>query len=154
PNDITNIPQLLRNVLANETAGEYIDIAYNWLIDQAGNIYEGRWAQNYPGGAPHNGELNGKNVQGAHAIYHNIDTIGIAMIGTYDVATPPPVMINALLTMLTWKCARWAIDPNGMTPYHASNGVYEPNLANICGHRDTSATDCPGALLEPMLPSL
>jgi hypothetical protein len=156
PNDITDIPALLRNVLSYETSNGYIDIAYNWLIDQNGNIYEGRWAQNYPGGAAHNGELNGKNVQGAHAIYHNVDTIGIAMIGTYDVVTPPPVMVNTLLTMLTWKCARWAIDPNGMVPYNASNGVYETNLANICGHRDTegSSTDCPGQLLEPMLPSL
>ncbi len=154
PNDITDYPQLLRNVLANETSGEYIDIAYNWLIDPNGNIYEGRWAQNYPNGAPHNGELNGQNVQGAHAIYHNVDTIGIAMIGTYDVVTPPPVMTNALITMLTWKCARWGIDPHGMTPYNASNGVLETQLNNICGHRDTSATDCPGQLLEPMLPSL
>ena len=50
PNDITDYAGLCRSILANETAGEYIDIAYNWLIDPNGRIYEGRWAQDYPAG--------------------------------------------------------------------------------------------------------
>ena len=50
PNDITDYAGLCRGILANETSGEYIDIAYNWLIDPNGRIYEGRWAQNYPAG--------------------------------------------------------------------------------------------------------
>ena len=52
-------PSLCRGILANETSGEYIDIAYNWLIDPNGRIYEGRWAQDYPAGVPHTGERNG-----------------------------------------------------------------------------------------------
>ena len=47
PNDITDYAGLCRGIFANETAGEYIDIAYNWLIDPNGRIYEGRWAQDY-----------------------------------------------------------------------------------------------------------
>ena len=43
--------------------------------------------------------------------------------------------------------------PIGRGIYHASNGAVE-NLFNICGHRDTSATDCPGSRTEPMLPSI
>jgi len=153
PNDITDYPALLRSVLAYETSQEYIDVAYNWLIDPSGNIYEGRWAQDYAPGAPHTGEKNGANVQGGHAIYHNVDSIGIALLGTYDNVSPSPAMTNALITLLTWKCARWGIDPNGASTYYAGNGAVE-NLANICGHRDTSSTDCPGQLVEPMLPSL
>ncbi len=153
PNDITDYAGLCRSILANETAGEYIDIAYNWLIDPNGRIYEGRWAQPYPGGAPHTGESLGANVRGAHAIYHNSNTIGIALMGTYDTIDPPPAMLAALVTLLTWKCARWGIDPVGRGSYLASNGALE-NLFNICGHRDTSATDCPGQRVEPMLPAI
>ena len=153
PNDVTDYAGLCRGILANETSGEYIDIAYNWLIDPNGRIYEGRWAQNYPAGAPHTGERNGANVRGAHAIYNNANTIGIALMGTYDTIDPPPAMVNALVTLLAWKCARWGIDPIGRGTYLASNGVVE-NLFNICGHRDTSATDCPGQRVEPMLPAI
>jgi len=153
PNDITNYPGLCRSILANETAGVYIDIAYNWLIDPNGRIYEGRWAQDYPVGAAHTGERNGANVRGAHAVYHNSNTIGIALMGTYDTIDPPPAMLNALVTLLAWKCARWGVNPLGRCTYFASNGAVE-NLFNICGHRDTSATDCPGQRVEPMLPTI
>jgi len=153
PNDITDYAGLCRGILTNETSGEYIDIAYNWLIDPNGRIYEGRWAQDYPGGAPHTGELDGANVRGAHAIYNNSNTIGVALMGTYDTIDPPPAMVEALITLLTWKCARWGIDPLGRGAFLATNGVVE-NLFNICGHRDTSSTDCPGQLVEPMLPAI
>ena len=153
PNDVRDYAGLCRGILANETSGEYIDIAYNWLIDPNGRIYEGRWAQDYPSGVPHTGENLGANVRGAHAIYHNSNTIGIALMGTYDTIAPSPAMLEALVTVLAWKCARWGIDPVGRGSYLASNGALE-NLFNICGHRDTSATDCPGQRVEPMLPAI
>jgi hypothetical protein len=153
PNSVTDYAGLCRGILANETSGEYIDIAYNWLIDPVGRIYEGRWAQNYPAGAPHTGESLGANVRGAHAIYNNARTIGVALMGTYDAIDPPPAMVNALVTLLTWKCARWGINPLARGPYLATNGVVE-NIYNICGHRDTSPTDCPGQRVEPMLPAI
>ncbi len=153
PNDATNYAGLCRGILANETAGEYIDVAYNWLIDPNGHIYEGRWAQNYPAGTAHTGEYSHANVRGAHAIYHNSNTIGIALMGTYDTVSPPPAMLNGLVTLLSWKCARWGINPLGRGTFHASNGAVE-DLFNICGHRDTSATDCPGQRVEPMLPAI
>ena len=153
PNSITNYAGLCRGILANETAGEYIDIAYNWLIDPLGNIYEGRWARDYAANQAHTGELNGGNVRGGHAIYHNSNTIGVALMGDYQDVDPPAAMIDALVTLCTWKCARWNIDPLGNSTYYASNGAVE-TLDNITGHRDTSATDCPGARTEVMLPSI
>src|SRR5262249_40619423 len=153
PNDITDYAALCRGILQYEATNGYFDIAYNWLIDPKGNIYEGRWAQSYPGGAPHTGELNNRNVRGAHAIYHTTPTFGVALMGTSDDVTPSSAMINALVRLLAWKCARWGIDPLGHGPYDASNGVRE-DLYTICGHRDTSSTDCPGSRVEPMLPMI
>jgi hypothetical protein len=153
PNDITDYAGLARGILANETAGEYIDIAYNWLIDPNGNLYEGRWAEDYPPGIPHTGERGGANVRGGHAIYHNSRTVGVALMGNYDIADPSGPMIDALVNFLAWKCARWGLDPRASGIYNASNGAVE-NLFNICGHRDTSATACPGIRVESMLPTL
>src|SRR5439155_19153484 len=78
PNSVTDYAGLCRGIYSNEVAGEYIDIAYNWLIDPVGRIYEGRWAKNYSSGETHTGERNNQNVRGGHAIYHNTSTIGIA----------------------------------------------------------------------------
>ena len=154
PNDITDYGALARGIYTNELNNGYIDIAYNWLIDPLGHIYEGRWAQNYAPGAVHSGELKFHNVQGAHALYFNVDTIGIGLMGDYSQIDPSPAMISALLTLMTWKCARWGIDPLGSSAYVNSNGSRVTGLENICGHRDTYATACPGSTVEAMLPNL
>ena len=89
---------------------------------------------------------------GAHALHFNADTIGIGLMGDYSNVAPTTAMIDALITLLTWKCARWGIDPLGAAPYVNSQGARVTGLANICGHRDTYATACPGATVEAMLP--
>jgi N-acetylmuramoyl-L-alanine amidase-like protein len=154
PNDVTNYAGLCRGIMQNEVAGEYIDIAYNWLIDPLGRIYEGRWATNYPAGAVHTGELNGNNVRGGHALNYNTQTVGIALMGNYELIQPSTAMMNALVTLLTWKCARWGLDPLGFDWYVNGNGVLVKNLPNICGHRDTIATACPGSNVEAQLPTV
>jgi hypothetical protein len=154
PNDITDYPGLVRGIFANELNNGYIDVAYNWLIDPNGRIYEGRWAQSYPRGATHTGESNLRNVQGAHALHFNTDTIGIGLMGDYSAVAPSGAMVSALLRLMAWKCARWGIDPLGAAPYVNSEGSRVTGLANICGHRDTYATACPGSTVEAMLPSL
>jgi hypothetical protein len=153
PNEVRDYAALCRGIMNSEVAGEYIDIAYNWLIDPNGRIYEGRWADNYAPGRPHTGERLGVNVRGGHAIYHNTATIGVALMGNYDVIPPSGAMINGLVTLLAWKCARWGLDPNGRSVYAPSSGA--PHMMdNITGHRDTSATACPGRYVESMLPQV
>ncbi len=154
PNDITDYPGLARGIYVNEIDNGYWDIAYNWLIDPHGRIYEGRWAQDYPHGYVHNGERDRENVMGAHALYFNEDTIGIGLMGDYTSVAPSAAMVHALRTLLTWKCARWGINPLGSSPYVNSVGHRVTGLANICGHRDTFATVCPGNTVEAMLPRL
>src|SRR5437879_4018889 len=44
------------------------DIGYNFLVDESGRIYEGRYSRPYPTGAYPTGEdATGKGVTGAHA---------------------------------------------------------------------------------------
>lgn len=153
PNSATNYSAICRGIMAYETSGEYIDIAYNWLIDPLGNLYEGRWAQDYPAGAPHTGEQNSMNVRGGHALYHNSRTIGVALIGDYSSVNPSNAMIDTLVGFLAWKCARWGLDPLGQSNYAAADGTVR-NLYNITAHRNTFATACPGETTYRMLPTI
>jgi hypothetical protein len=154
PNDITDYAGLARSIYVYEVDNGYLDIAYNWLIDPLGRIYEGRWAQNYPRGYVHTGERNRENVMGAHALNFNEDTIGIGLMGDYSSVSPTNAMVGSLITLLTWKSARWGIDPLGSSPYVNGLGRRVTGLENICGHRDTYATLCPGNTVEAMLPRL
>src|SRR5262249_21287683 len=118
PNNPPNPAAVLRSIYQVAVSGVYIDVPYNWLIDQNGRIDEGRWARNYPAGVPHTGEAaNGFNVRGAHALYHNPRTIGVAFMGTFTNSLPTPRAIQSLITLLAWKCARWGIDPLASTVY-------------------------------------
>jgi hypothetical protein len=150
PNDITNYAGLCRSIMQSEVAGEYIDIAYNWLIDPLGRIYEGRWAANYPTGAVHTGESGDRNVRGGHALNHNTQTIGIALMGNYQLIAPSPAMINALVSLITWKCARWGVDPLAADPYTNAVGVVI-SVPNVCGHRHVNPTSCPGDFVANQL---
>ena len=135
PNGITDYAALCRGILAYETSTGYADVAYNWLIDPEGRIYEGRWAGAYADGQPHTGEHAGRNVRGAHALGCNRDTIGIALIGNYELTRPTPEMMDALVSLLAWKCARWGIDPLGHGAYTSSVGTRD--LRNIVDRKST-----------------
>src|SRR2546422_576845 len=59
------------------------DIGYNFLIDEAGRIYEGRHTFDYASGTSPTGEdSRGYGVTGAHAQGFNSGTVGIALLGT------------------------------------------------------------------------
>src|SRR4051812_7335274 len=67
PNGPAHPDAVVRSIMAFHTSREYIDIAYNFLIDHHGNIYEGRWSRDYPRGVPHTTETRWhRQVRGAH----------------------------------------------------------------------------------------
>ncbi len=145
---------LVQNLYTYNLSRSYIDLAYNFVIDENGRIYEGRWAADYRAGVVHTGENSkGHQVRGAHALYHNDRTIGIALLGTYSSVTPSPAMVNALVEVLAWKCARWGIDPTGRSSYADSRGA-RTVLNNISGHRDVRQTLCPGDATRAIMPSI
>ncbi len=152
PNHPSDPAAVVRSIMAFHTSREYIDIAYNFLIDEQGRIYEGRWARDYPPGVPHTTETRWhRQVRGAHALHFNNRTIGIALLGTFTHVAPPPPMLHGLIELLAWKCARWGIDPLGHSNYVDSIGGHHV-MTNIVGHRDTYATLCPGSPTETLLP--
>ena len=154
PNSPADPAAVVRSIYADHTRPshpeQYIDLAYHWLIDQHGTIYEGRWARDYPAGVPHSGDdVNGSQVRGAHALHTNTSSCGIAMLGTFTSGVPTEAAIESLVSVLAWKCARWGIDPEGADTY-----VDGRTFPNICGHRDASSTACPGGPLHAKLPEI
>lgn len=128
----------------------YCDIAYNFLIDRYGQIFEGR-----AGGID-------KAVVAAHAGGFNTGSTGVSMMGIYSSVQPPQAQWDALVDLLAWKLSVHKVDPSkGFTTtagsfsgsrFPAGASVSMPNA--IIGHRDVDATECPGDAFAPRLDEL
>ncbi len=100
------------------------DIGYNYVIDDQGQIYEGRAGGDY--------------VVAGHAYCHNVGTVGISLMGNFDVEEPPQAQLQALQHLLKYLGSKYNIDLGGTTTFHGQT------LPTIVGHRDLLDTDCPG----------
>jgi hypothetical protein len=144
----------VRRIYESETASGYRDIAYHYLVDPAGTIYEGRWARQYPANTtPDAEDGHGRSVRGGHARGHNPRTLGLALLGDYTHERPTDAALDALVELLVWKCARWKIDPHGATEY-ATLREGTQTFPNVVGHGTIRPTLCPGEQLESLLPDL
>ena len=127
----------------------YCDIAYNFLIDRFGRIYEGRY-----GGMA-------RPVIGAHAMGFNTGSTGISAMGDFTSVTPPAVVRTAYKKLLAWRLDVAHLPPKGWTTMVSSGGSttkYDEgqhvHLRIISGHRDTGYTSCPGNKLYQRLPRI
>jgi len=131
------------------------DIGYNFLIDEAGNIYEGRYSRAYaPGASPTGQDLNGNGVTAAHAQGFNSGTVGIALLGTLTNQDATPAARDALERLLAWEADGHGIDPQGSAPYTNPVSGAQATFPNIAGHRDVAATECPGGVFYGTLPTI
>jgi hypothetical protein len=144
-NEPANPPQVIRQIWdwhVNDNG--WLDIGYNFLFDHEGNLYQGRY----------NPDLMQTDVQGAHAGAANSRSTGIALLGQFEPgASPQPghpqmLALDALVKVISWRFTQRQIDPMG-------NGMLAGNyLPAISGHRDVSATACPGENLYTLLPGI
>ncbi len=135
----------------------FIDIAYNFLVDAQGVLYKGRYSG--PNGTclqdtPTGENATGRGVTGAHTGGFNSGTMGIAILGNY-VSTPIPEPARlALVEHLAWESERHFLDPLATSTYVNPAGGATKAGPNISGHRDWTATQCPGELLYDALPAI
>ncbi len=108
------------------------DIGYNYIIDQQGNIYEGRFG--------------GEMVVGAHSGTGNFGSIGIALLGNYQDNEPPEEVLNALVKLIKNKAQLYNIDTTGSSMFRGEFTY------NILGHKDFMSTACPGEKLYDLIP--
>jgi hypothetical protein len=129
----------------------YNDIAYNFIIDLFGRIWEAR-----AGGID-------EPVVGAHAGGYNAESSGVAVLGTFDAVTPSAAAVNALQHLVAWKLSLHGRPTLGkvMVEVNPSDAFYTPfapgqhvALPRVAGHRDGDQTDCPGNAFYYELPSI
>jgi hypothetical protein len=131
------------------------DIGYNFLIDETGRIYEGRYSRQYaPGESPTGQDLNGNGVTAAHAQGYNSGTVGIALLGTLTTRDATPAARNALEQLIAWIDSSHGIDPQGSALYTNPVSGTQATFPNIAGHRDVAATECPGGSFYSTLPTI
>ncbi|CAN5322670.1 hypothetical protein BH23ACT9_BH23ACT9_28290 [soil metagenome] len=113
------------------------DIAYNFLIDRFGVIYEGRQGSI---DAPIKASATGGS-QGFAVL--------ACFIGDLEAEAPTDAAQESMVQLLTWLAARYAIDPMGQTTFESRGSNLHPagtvvTTGTIAGHRDMSQTTCPG----------
>lgn len=131
----------------------WCDIAYNFVVDRFGTIWEGR-TQSLS--AP---------VQGGHASGFNSGSMGVVLLGQHHPGASPTAATvtsatrNSLKNLLGWRFGLYGIDPTGTTLEISGGSSSIPegqwvNVATISGHRDLGATGCPGDYAYVLLPQL
>ena len=139
------VPGILRGILSYHTQSlGWCDVGYNMLVDRYGTVYEGR------AGGPT------KAIVGAHASGFNTGTFGVSVMGTYSAAAPAAA-VDALGRVGSWQADLWNYDPTANVTLTSGGGTSKHtegkkvSLPRVFGHRDTSATECPGAGLYGQL---
>ncbi len=100
------------------------DIGYHYIIDEKGMIYQGR--------------AGGELVVGGHAYCNNIGSIGVALMGNFDLSAPPQSQMDSLQWLLDTLGKQYDIDLEGTIQFHGDN------VSPIAMHRELVSTDCPG----------
>jgi hypothetical protein len=125
------------------------DVGYNFLVDRFGTLYEGR-----AGGV-------GAAVVGAQAEGFNSYSTGIANIGTFSDVPQSDAAIDAMARLIRWKLPLHGYPTTGTAVMKSAGGGTNRypagasvRVQRVLGHRDTNATECPGATLYGQLADL
>jgi hypothetical protein len=149
------VPKLLQGIQRFHTVTRgWCDVAYNFLVDRFGTIWEGR-----SGGVD-------RPVIGGHARGFNSNTFAVALLGQHqsNLSRPAPARpsseaLRAVKALGEWKLRLHGVDPNGraLLKNTATDGVLKHPAAKyvsvptIVGHRDLGETSCPGNWTMPVV---
>lgn len=145
PDDVAN---QIRGWFEFHTSAEkgWPDIAYNFLIDRFGGIWEGREGSL-------DGPVRGDATGGSQGF-----ALLCSLIGDYAEAEMTSEQQAALTQLLAWLAETHSIDtaPEAQVSFvsRGSNlwaAGAEVTASTISGHRDMSSTSCPGDFVYPLL---
>lgn len=107
----------------HKNGNKWAGIGYHFVIHKDGYIERGR----------------PENALGAHALSNNEFTVGICVIGNYDIGVPTKEQIISAEQLMAALCDKYKFEPSDTT---------------IFGHRDLCPTNCPGESLYALLPEM
>jgi N-acetylmuramoyl-L-alanine amidase/Stage II sporulation protein len=110
------------------------DIGYHYIVDEQGQIYQGKAGGDY--------------VVGGHAYCNNIGTVGIALMGEFNQQKPTNEQTESLQWLLDLLATRYRINTSKNITFHGKT------QSPIIGHRDVISTSCPGQTLYDALPQI
>jgi len=109
----------------------WADTGQHFTISRGGYVLEGRHRSV-------EGLASGlQQVQSAHCVGENTQSIGIENEGTYITETPPQALLDSLVKLSSTICTKYGI--------HAHN---------MFGHWDWNSTQCPGIAFYRLFPEL
>ncbi|MEI7563815.1 MAG: peptidoglycan recognition family protein [bacterium] len=85
---------------------------------------------------------------GAHAAWNNTSTIGVALMGNFNIQEPTDPQLQALVKLSTALAKKYKIDPMAKVSYFKPSD-WPPYITTVtsyavAGHRDDGqATSCP-----------
>jgi uncharacterized protein with LGFP repeats len=127
----------------------YCDIAYNFLVDRYGRIFEGR-----------SGGMS-RPVIPAATMGFNTGSTAVSAIGNFETASPPSAMLSAIERVLAWRLDVAHINPVGSVTLRSTGstgGKYPAGrmvtFRRISSHRDAGYTACPGRYLYAKVPTI
>lgn len=142
-------PGLVHN-LCESHVGErgFDDLGYHLIVDRYGAVYEGR-----AGGLT-------RPVLGAHAQGFNHGTVGVALMGDFDVDPVPEAARASLVRVVAWLSRLHGFDPTATLPNISTGGPksrFEEGEAfearAVLAHREVGRTSCPGRHLAAYVES-
>lgn len=129
-NNATNYRQVVRDIYILHTQENgWSDIGYNYLVAPDGVLYAGR--------DPGEGEQD--EVMGAHFCGSNGGTMGVCLMGNYDLQEASDATYETLKQLLSWKGFTDELSAQSQNAHPLND-----NLGVIAGHRDGCSTQCPG----------
>jgi hypothetical protein len=132
-NTDTNYINTIRNIYLYHTQSNgWDDIGYNFVIAPNGVVFDGRDPL---------GVAEQDNIQGAHFCAKNGETMGVCLLGNYDLVSPKTEMLEALEQLLVWKLHKENLSALANFPHPDANS---PPLGTIAMHQNGCATACPG----------
>ncbi|MCA9371097.1 MAG: N-acetylmuramoyl-L-alanine amidase [Candidatus Peregrinibacteria bacterium] len=107
------------------------DVGYHYLIDEEGGIYEGR--------------SGGDSVVGGHVYCGNVGTMGIALLGNFELEQPTQQQVQSLQWLLDQLATKYDIDLNRSVVFKGKS------MDPIVRHKDLISTECPGYYMSNVI---
>jgi len=146
------VPAIIQGIYVFHTyVRGWHDIGYSFVVDLFGRIWEARL-----GGID-------QAVVGAQAGGYNLESTGVAVLGTFSDVVPSSTALSALQRLIAWKLSLHGVPTRGdvtvvvdpaaylYTPFRPGQHV---SLPRVAGHREGCTTDCPGNAFYARLPLL
>ncbi len=148
----SQVDDLLRGIYRFHTVNRgWCDIAYNFVVDRFGGIWEART------------DSADDPVIGGHVKGFNTWTVGVALLGQHQRGASPAAVspsresLTAVQAVARWKLALHGVDPAGLAwlknrsttgPQRHAPGAWV-QVPAIVSHHELGVTSCPGTLTTP-----